>query len=103
MLTVHTLMQEAQVPSRRKRRMGRTEERRALEEAMSHLPEDQRLVLALRSCEGLRPRQISAVMGLEEEEVRRLLVEASQEVLRRLDPESFAPPLQAHAKDQIPG
>jgi RNA polymerase sigma factor (sigma-70 family) len=85
MLSVHTLMQEARLPATERRRMGRKEERRALAEAIGRLPELPRLVLSLRYCEGLRPRQIAAVVGLAEEEVRRQLSEAALEVLRGLE------------------
>jgi RNA polymerase sigma factor (sigma-70 family) len=101
MLSVHTLRQEAQIPAPVKRRMGRKEERQALEEALERLPEVPRLVLALRYCEGLRPRQIAAVLGLEEETVRGLLVDASAEVLRSLDTELTLPqPRAVRSKEQ---
>ena len=96
MLSVQALMQEAHVrPERTRgdRRLSRGEERRVMATLIDELPETARLVLGLRYCEALRPRQIATVLGLSEEEIRKVLSEALLAVesrLRALPPETAA-------------
>jgi DNA-directed RNA polymerase specialized sigma24 family protein len=88
MLSVHALMQEAQVPvrARRKRPAGSArEERKLLEAAILRLPDEARLVLALRYYESARPRHIARVLGVEEPEARSLLADAVRQVVREME------------------
>jgi len=81
MLTVQTLMQEAQVIPRargRGRAVSRKEEREFMARAIETLPEYPRLILSLRYYESLRPSQIARAFGIEESEVCRVLFQALQ-------------------------
>ncbi len=91
MLSMIHLVQEAS-PGRRVR--GRTslraEEARRLARAIDALPETQRLALALRFYESLRPSRIALVLGMTEAEVETLLADAVRgagEILRAADPD----------------
>lgn len=87
MLSVQTLMQDAQVDLKKhtiKPSIGRKEERRLLTEAIDRLPEVARLVLGLRYHESVRPKAIAGILGVEEPEVRRLLSDAIAAVLEDL-------------------
>jgi len=90
MLSVHSLMQEAKVAPRERARLGRKEERRMMAEAIEDLPELDRLILGLRYYESVRPAQIAAVLGLPEDEVRRLLAQALERIAA------------ANGKDRVP-
>jgi DNA-directed RNA polymerase specialized sigma24 family protein len=95
MLSVHTLMQEGRVNPKARTgisSLGRKEERRLLAEAIDRLPEVPRLVLSLRYYEAVRPKDIAAVLGLREEEVREILSEACTAVLADMHGSSPAEP-----------
>ena len=104
MLSFQTLMQEACVSPRIRRRplaLGGKEARRVVADAINALPETARLVLSLRYYEAIRPRQIALLLALPEEEIRQLLIAGSREVVNRLQ-EVPEPPARKtiHGKDE---
>lgn len=52
-------------------RRGGTADKAALGAALAALPDDERRILSLTYEEGLSPGEVSEVLGLDEEEVRR--------------------------------
>lgn len=87
MLSVETLMQEARLTTRgrRSRRTAEDENQtRRISEEIDALPEQSRLCVALRFYEQMRPSNIARILGVSEETVREMLVEASRHVLERL-------------------
>ncbi len=93
MPSMYSLAQEAQLGREGaclKPFPGRKEDRRRLAEAIDRLPETGRLVLGLRFYESIRPRQIAMVLGISEEDVRRILVDSVRQILRLLDPKHAA-------------
>ena len=96
MLSVHSLMQEAKVPSgARSKKKG---ERRLTAGASNDLPEQCRLILGLRYYESVRPAQIAAALGLPEEEVRQTLADALTRLLEAERKAGAAAPVKAEAR-----
>jgi DNA-directed RNA polymerase specialized sigma24 family protein len=91
MLSVHALMQESQVAHKSGGHLGRKEEQRLVAAAIDRLPETARLVLGLRYYEAVRPPQIAAALGMPEDDVRGLLVEALQQVVAAMRQTSVTP------------
>jgi len=67
--------------------LSKAEERRRVAEAIDALAEPARLALALRYYESIRVSRIAGILDLPEEDVRRILAEAVDFVLRRLHEE----------------
>jgi RNA polymerase sigma factor (sigma-70 family) len=85
MLPVDTLFQEAKLPARDRRRARTFLERvdgaaDVLTQLIDRLPERQRIALALRYYEALRPDEIAVVLGLREDMVHDLLRKAAETV-----------------------
>jgi RNA polymerase sigma factor (sigma-70 family) len=86
MLPVESLFQEADLPANERRRMQTFLERMAdesgdvLSQWIDGLPERQRVALALRYYEALRPDEISIVLGVSEATVHELLQKAAESV-----------------------
>ncbi|MCA9728600.1 MAG: sigma-70 family RNA polymerase sigma factor [Candidatus Eisenbacteria bacterium] len=86
MLPVETLFQDAKMPARDRRRVRSFLERMedeatdALAQLIGKLPERQRIALALRFYEALRPEEIAVVLGTREDTVHELLRKATESV-----------------------
>jgi len=85
MLPVDTLFQEAKLPARDRRRVLSFLEKvdgaaDVLTRLIDRLPERQRIALALRYYEALRPDEIAVVLGMREDMVQELLRKATETV-----------------------
>ena len=86
MLPVETLFQDAKLPARDRRRVRSFLENVAgeaegiLTRLIDGLPERQRVALALRFYEALRPEEIAVVLGTREDTVHELLRKATASV-----------------------
>lgn len=85
MLPVETLFQDAKLPARERRRFRSYLEKMdgaddLLTRLIDGLPERQRIALALRYYEALRPDEIAVVLGVREEIVHELLRKATETV-----------------------
>jgi DNA-directed RNA polymerase specialized sigma24 family protein len=84
MLSVQSLIREAGTTGRTRGRAARAAEDPRLHEAISGLPDPQRLALALRYYESMPVAAIAAVLDLDEGATRALLVAAAGAVTERL-------------------
>lgn len=84
MLSVQGLIRASSPGRRSRQREARRAEEARLREAISALPERERLALALRVFESLSPSAIAGVLDLDEATTRRVLLEAAGRVTERL-------------------